>query len=66
MNVALSSGFDVHPINWAKEEPKEMNEAVMGEGTVGYAVFNRSSGLYRQVNLSDRNNATNSEMRQAA
>jgi hypothetical protein len=66
--VALSSGFDVHPINWAREEPREMSEAwAMDGGTsVGYAVFNRTNGVYRTVNLSDRANLTVTETRKAA
>jgi hypothetical protein len=48
--VALASGFSVHPINYAKEEPKDMYEALI-ENCVGYAVLDRKTSAYKSVML---------------
>ncbi len=54
--LALSiNNFDVHPINWAREEPKSMSQA---GNEVGYAVFNRLTSEYTNVNLSPPKNVT--------
>ena len=42
--ILTFSRFEVHPINWAKEEPRNMTEALY-EGMVGYAVYNRTGSL---------------------